>query len=163
LRNYKKPIIGYIGAIAEWLDKELIEKIAKEINGSIILIGMNTNYNFGANNIYCLGEKRYDDLINYICDFSICIIPFKELPITKTVNPVKMYEYLAAGKKIISTNFEGIRKFSDYIIIAKDHTDFINKLKINLQSIDLELEKRLNFARKNTWEERINQLREIIK
>jgi GT2 family glycosyltransferase len=94
---------GYFGAIAEWFDAELIYKIATDLpHVQFELIGNVTDVNVkiilkGLKNIRFLGEIPYSELPVYIRHWRVGLIPFKLTPLIMNTNPVKMYEYAAAG------------------------------------------------------------------
>lgn len=104
-----KPILGYYGAISEWLDYDIIKKYADEEKYHIIMIGCipkNKKYNmqFAHNNITWLNHKSYNELPYYLSWFDVCFLPFKNCELTKYVNPCKLWEYMACEKQIIQNN-----------------------------------------------------------
>jgi GT2 family glycosyltransferase len=107
--NTDKPILGYYGAFAKWLDLNLILKYAYEGKYHIVMIGGIPNcaaYNIRLNhpNITCIDHKPYDELPYYLSWFDVCFLPFKSCELTKYVNPCKLWEYMASEKEIIKTN-----------------------------------------------------------
>jgi len=164
LKDYKKPIIGYFGAIADWFDTELIEYLAsKRPDLTFLFIG----HTFGSDirklqkleNVHFLGERPYSELPKYLHDFNVCLIPFKNIPLIHATHPVKIYEYLAAGKPVVTTNLDELKPMADLCYIAKNKDDFLEKLDIALKENDSEhLQKRIEFASKNTWQDRFEAL-----
>ena len=164
LNEIKKPIVGYFGSIAEWFDLELLKYLAEnrpDVN--FVLIG----HTYGANirkvdeldNVYFLGEQPYADLPNYLHSFDVCIIPFKITPLTRATNPVKIFEYFAAGKPVVSTNLPELFTIKELCYLAENKTDFLKKLDEALNEDDKELiKKRIEFASKNTWIDRFKTL-----
>lgn len=102
-----KPLIGYCGAIAPWLDWVLLEEvIAQNPHVHFVFIGalvMLKSFPLKAPNVTYLGHKPYDILPGYIQQFSIGLIPFKLTSMTQGCNPIKLYEYAATGIPILST------------------------------------------------------------
>jgi len=164
LKQFQKPIVGYFGSIAEWFDKDLIEFIAqKRPNFTFVLIG----HTFGANidkleklsNVHFLGEQPYSQLPRYLQEFNACLIPFKINQLIEATHPIKIYEYFAAGKPVISTNFREISHFKDLCYIAKNKDDFLTKLDLAINEKDPNLnKKRIEFSSKNTWEDRFQTI-----
>ena len=72
-----------------------------------------------------LGRIDYCDLPNYIRWFDVATFPFKVNQLTQGVNPVKIYEYLAAGCLVVSVDLPEIRKLKDVCFISKDDDEFI--------------------------------------
>ncbi|MDP7494754.1 MAG: glycosyltransferase, partial [Candidatus Undinarchaeales archaeon] len=167
--DIKGPVIGYYGAIAEWFDNELVEYLANERpTWSFVLIG----HTFGSDigrleslpNVQFLGEKSYAELPNYLCGFDVCIIPFKLTPLIEATHPVKFYEYLAAGKPVVSSRLTELEPFKDLCYLADDKDDFLKKVERALDEDGQELkDKRMAFAKKHTWDERFAMLESHIK
>lgn len=164
LKDIKKPIIGYYGAIAEWFDNDLIEYIATKRNDwNFVFIGRT----FGSkidklqklSNVHFFGEIDYSELPKYLYWFDICIIPFKIIPLIEATHPVKFYEYLSSGKPVISTMLPELLPFNDLCYLAKDNEDFLRKVEIALKENELEIKnKRIDFAKNNTWDTRYHEL-----
>ncbi|NMA69085.1 MAG: glycosyltransferase family 1 protein [Desulfitobacterium sp.] len=109
-----KILVGYSGAIAPWLDWELLEKvIAQHPQVHFIFIGalvMLKNFPLQGPNVTYLGHKPYEVLPSYIQQFSVGLIPFKLTSMTQGCNPIKLYEYAAAGVPILGTNLPELEK-----------------------------------------------------
>lgn len=164
LHNIQRPIAGYYGAIADWFDDELIEFAAtKRPSVNFVLIG----HTFGANitrlkklpNVHFLGEKPYQELPDYLYHFDVCLIPFKLTPLIQATHPVKFYEYLAAGKPVITTKIPELIPFANLCYISSDRNEFLGNLDLALVENDPEIKKmRTEFSSKNTWHDRFASL-----
>jgi glycosyltransferase involved in cell wall biosynthesis len=169
LTGIKKPILGYVGTIGEWFDFDLIKKILiKYPDMSIVVIGylyqtqkQNMIQLKKFKNFHFLGVKCYLELPSYVQQFSCCIIPFKINKLTKSVNPLKLYEYSASGKYTVSTELQEIKKYSDYVYLAKDHDDFLNLIQSALQNNDGQ--QLIEFAQKHNWNVIVDRLIRILK
>lgn len=122
-----KPILGYYGAFAQWLDFDIIRKHADEGGYHIVMIGgivnrPNYNLRFDHPNITWLNHKTYDELPYYLSWFDKCFLPFKDCELTTYVNPCKLWEYMACEKEIIKYNVN----MADDIIVR--YEDVCNKL-----------------------------------
>ena len=110
LAGIKTPIVGYLGSIDHRMDFPLVEYLAQQHpDKSFVLIGplfatlpraIQT-----APNIHFPGKIKYDDLPSVLKGFSVCIIPFKKDAQSATVFPLKLFEYLGAGKPVVLSNF----------------------------------------------------------
>lgn len=135
IRNIKAPIIGYVGAIGEWFDFELLQKILDKFpNYSIVLVGwappkQKRILNDMSGNLHFLGPKKYETLPSYIKAFDVCVIPFRLNKLTQSVNPNKFYEYLAAGKPIVTIALPELAKFSNICRMARNHEEFLEHIK----------------------------------
>lgn len=159
------PIIGYVGTIEKRLDFELIKYLShKNLDKSIVLIGpvwknAQVDKLKSQNNIHFLGRKSYSELPYYINEFDVCIIPHKIDKFTKSMNPLKLYEYLACGKPIVTTNVSGIDKFQELIYTAKTKEEFNEKINQALKEDSKEkIESRKNAVKNENWKNRVNQM-----
>lgn len=177
IRESHRFIIGYYGALTQdWFDFELIEKISEIDHFHIVLIGP-LNYRgpsnkssdshferlFKKTNVTLLDSVSYMDLPNYARYFDVAIIPFLENEITKATSPVKLFEYMALGKPIVTTYLPECQQFS-VVNVTTNHHDFIDALK-NLYSkpIDTSFAMQLKEeAKRNTWEQRADQMIEFM-
>ncbi len=152
LASLKRPIVCFIGALGRWVDTELIEKVADRY--TTVLIGPE----FGKkvpNNVIYLGIKDYKHLPAYYQHIDIGIIPFLNSDEANAANPIKMYEYLAAGKIVVSTPIP--EAVSCPVVGVADRDNFINAIKIILDSdTETKHRKRLEFSKNNTWEHRFD-------
>ena len=122
-------------------------------------------YNFPKNLIF-LGEVPYSKLIDYLKYIDICIIPFVINELTNATNPVKLYEYFAAGKPVVSTNLPELNDYKNYAYVSRNHKEFIENL--NKAALDLNdkpinnklIMQRKKIAKKSSW---INRGRDYIK
>jgi glycosyltransferase involved in cell wall biosynthesis len=94
----------------------------------------------------------------------VAMIPFSYNTLTKSIYPLKINEYLAAGKSVLATSFsEDIKSFGQVVTLSTDHDDFIHKIDIALaDQAPNRIAERVALAQNNTWEARINQLWDII-
>lgn len=172
--NNKKPIIGYYGALASWFDYEMVKNLAKEKpDYNIVLIGIKYDDTFDKanlneySNIYFLGPKNYDVLTNYASHFDVCTIPFLINDITQATSPLKLFEYMALGKPIVTTAMKECKKYES-VMIAKSQNEFVTlidkALEINKQHNEHYFNLLNKEALENTWEQKalliINLLKE---
>lgn len=162
IKEIPHPIIGYIGAISEWFDINLISKIAKKRpSWSFLFVGpIAKTLKFPKlSNIYSLGQKPYESLPAYLHHFDACIIPFKINNLTLSSNPVKMYEYMAAGKMIVSSDLPEVRKIPN-TMIGHCADDFIHKIEeaLNMAGRREIVEMNKRYAAENTWDRRIDEI-----
>lgn len=167
--NKGKPIMMYYGALAKWFDYDLIKKIAKTDKYSIVLIGIKYDESYDENirdqeNIYFLGPKDYKVLKNYAKYADILTIPFLINNITKATSPVKIFEYMALHKPIVTTDLNECRKYKS-VFIGKNHNDFIKKLDkaISMSEDKQYIELLDKEARENDWSEKTQAIIDLIK
>lgn len=133
LLTKQAPIVGYIGAISEWFDIKLLISAAKRYpHWQFILVGstLGCDEKDAAQlpNIEFIGEIPYNQVPQYLHAFDVAVIPFKITELTKATNPVKVYEYLSAGKPVVSTAMPELLLLEEHIHIARNTEEFLNKL-----------------------------------
>ena len=168
-----KPVIGYYGAIADWFDPTLIEAVAKRFpHAQILLIGDDTagvakklaHYS----NVRFLGEKPYAELPTWLAQFDVCLIPFKVNELTLATNPVKAYEYLSAGKPVVSIDLPEMAQFGSCVYTAQTAAQFTDQVAMALSETarpfqaDANFELRIAFAKTQTWASRAQSLLEAV-
>lgn len=127
-------IVGYFGAMAKWFDYELVKKIAIEKEYQICLIGWEYDESLNKSgisdfeNIHIIGSVDYRVLPNYARYFNVAIIPFLINEITESTSPIKLFEYMALQKPIVTTDLPECRKYES-AIVAINHADFLAKLR----------------------------------
>ncbi|RAP58428.1 glycosyltransferase [Oleiagrimonas sp. MCCC 1A03011] len=166
---YRDPdgrrIIGYYGAIAEWFDLDLVEKVAQRFPDCLVLlVGADTT---GAadslgdlDNVEFTGEVPYGTLPRYLAAFDVCMLPFQVIPLTLATNPVKVYEYLSAGKEVVSVDLPEIAQFGGLVRCASTHEAFLDAVGEALQAPagDECIKQRQDFASRQTWAHRATDL-----
>ncbi len=167
MRQIKHPILGYVGEIAEWFDSDLVRDLATQNpNWSVVLIGKihaDIPSILPLPNVYHLGWKRNADVPGYLSQFDVCLLPFKVNPLTNAVNPIKLYEYLAMGKPVVSTPIREVQSYRDVVEIA-DPSEFSAAVTKALQTAGDEkrVKRRLEIAETNTWDIRVDEIIRIL-
>ena len=88
---------------------------------------------------------------------------FRDVPLIEATHPVKIYEYFAAGKPVVTTKLKELDHIANLCYITKDKEEFLEKLDKAVNEDDEQLRKdRIDFASKNTWDDRFNLLYTIL-
>lgn len=174
IENLKKPIIGFIGGIENYrINLDLIKTTADSFpEYSFVLIGPVNIVNKEkiklpeCTNIYYLGVKPHEILINYLHCFDVAIIPYKLNDYGNACFPMKIFEYLAIGKPVVTTALPAIKYLSRHNLIywSENNQKFIENIRVALNEINKKkiIEARIQEANKNDWHSRINQLINFI-
>jgi len=165
-----KAIIGFVGALACWIDYDLIEKIAyQNQNLSFVFIGPNLDgsseylKNKNLPNLFFLGTVGFAKLKHYTAWFDASLVPFRVVELTNAVSPVKLFEYMAIGKPIIATKTEEIKKYKSVLLID-DAEDFSEKISSYLdKKHDKNYQKLVTKElSENTWNNRAKKILDIL-
>jgi len=159
-----RRIIGYYGAIAEWFDLDLMRQVAQaHPDCLVLLVGSDTA---GAGkaladlpNVQFTGEVPYSRLPYWLHAFDVCLLPFRVIPLTLATNPVKVYEYLAAGKPVVSVDLPEMVQFDGLIRVGADAVGFVEQTAAALtERAGSGREARQTFAASQTWSHRAEVL-----
>lgn len=163
-------LIGYYGALAKWFDYELIKKAAKKYpNYGFVLIGIKYDDSLEKSdilnipNIHYIGKVDYKELINYSSNIDLLTIPFLINEITESTSPVKLFEYMATEKPILTTAMKECKKYES-VNIGNSHEDFINKIPKVLELANNKEYKELliSNAKANTWKQKAEDIIKLI-
>lgn len=163
----RPPRLGYIGFISVRTDIELLHHIATVYpNYTLVIAGpihdaskMEFNALTQLANVEYLGAMPYESLPQLISTFDICLIPHKDTPLSRSMSPLKLFQYLGSGRPIVSSNIGGIKRFEKQIYIAKSHTEFIQMIENALQTSTLEsADCQISTAKAETWDSRVDKI-----
>jgi glycosyltransferase involved in cell wall biosynthesis len=164
-----RRIVGYFGVLDHWLDTALVVQAARTYQDwDFVLIGRRQDCNLDAlrrlSNIRIVDEKDYAVLPQFAHGFDVCIIPFLINDLTFHTNPVKMYEYLAAGKPVVGTAMPELLIADDLVHVARDREEFIAKLADAMVTRDVpeQVARRIAFASRETWADRVDRLESAL-
>jgi len=168
----KRKIIGYIGTIQDRIDFDLIKFIAQKNEDKLIVLAGPIWKNVKKEiknklelleNVKFLGRIKFEYAPSYINKFDVCIIPHKLTKFVQSMNPMKMYEYLALGKPVVTTEGAGVNNFKELLYIAKDKQEFNSFINHAINETDKNLKlKRQEAAKKHDWINKTNKMLKII-
>lgn len=167
----KKPVFGFVGMLQECIDYDCIESLAKTYpEGEIVLIGRKLpGVDLTAlekySNIRFVGLIPQSELPEHIRHFDVCLNVFRQGRLSKDVSPLKFYEYLATGKPIASTKEPlQVMDFADVVHIGETVEDFVVKCgEAFMESDPLKAQKRMEYGKACSWDERVKQMEETLK
>jgi glycosyltransferase involved in cell wall biosynthesis len=161
------PVVGYTGAIADWFDFDLLEAVAlARPQYSFVIVGAFEREQHVSgpaverlrqlSNIHLLGHKPFAEVPPLLAGFDVCTIPFVVNRVTEATNPVKMYEYLAAGKPIVSTPLAEVSALGPpYAYVGATVSEFASQIdRALVEDTPSKRDQRAAFAASNSWTDR---------
>lgn len=170
-----KKVICYYGAVSDWFDIDLMERVVEEFSDyTIYIIGFvycndteRTNRIKRLNkykNVKLLGEIPYKELCFYLKYVTVGLIPFCINPLIDCCNPVKLYEMMSMGIPVVMTEMPDVLtlKNDELYYVSKTYDNFIENIKVALNENGEMKEKRIEFARNNSWDKRVDNFERIV-
>lgn len=154
----------YVGAIEKWFDFELFNRTAEALPGvSFVVIGPKNEFSRGLGvkpNVHFLGPKPFGELPKYLHNADVGLIPFdvkNHRRLLDSVNPLKLYEYLACGLPVVATAWDELKRIGSPAFLCDDAEGFIAGIKTAI-SADLNKRELAGFAEKFDWMAKVRQL-----
>jgi glycosyltransferase involved in cell wall biosynthesis len=168
LKNVKPPIAGYFGTMTSYNDIELLLHCARNLpRVSFVFAGQITGGDYSAlaamDNVHLLGRLPYEDIPQLCASFDVCMLQWKMGEWIRCCNPLKMLEYMASGKPIVSVPIEEAIQYSDIISIAQNKEQFCDLVKWELENdTPQRAQKRIEIARKHSWDASVENISSLI-
>ncbi len=167
---WPRPIYGYTGTIhPDRVDVDLVERMARRLTqGCFALVGPNFLLEpdqerlRATGKVFFTGPVPYTRLPQFMRAFDVSMTPHRVTPFTESLNPIKLWEYLAGGKPIVATNVAGFRDFPQFVRIAKNEDEFLNALQEARQEAPELAEARRAEARKHSWDARVDEILQVV-
>jgi glycosyltransferase involved in cell wall biosynthesis len=122
LSGLERPLIGHVGLIDDYISFSHLLSVADALErGTLVLVG-GANVDTGAleahPRVVVLGPRPYAEIRAYLHAFACCLVPFTINRLTVGVNPIKLREYLAAGRPVVATPLPELVGYGDVVTIA---------------------------------------------
>ena len=167
-----RPWIGYAGAMNEKIDFELLVRVATELpDCRLILIGSLDLYTQphkadalrSLPNVHWMGRLAVDELPKAIAAMDVCLLPYERNEWTGHIDSLKLYEYFACGRPVVSTDIPAAATQGDLIRMADTPENFVAHVRAALGERDPGLvERRKAVAAANTWDDRVDQIERLL-
>jgi len=172
VKALSRPRLGYFGVIDERLDYPLIEAIAKaRPEWEICLVGPTARIDPAllphAPNLHYFGQRKYAELPAFLAGWDVAILPFAHNDATRFISPTKTLEYMAAGRAIVSTSVEDVKRlYGEVVRFADTPESFMAACEAALIEPEASRAKRLAKMRaivaSTSWDETAREMRRII-
>jgi len=137
-KELPRPVIGFFGLVADWVDLEIIRYMASSRpEWSFLVIGeIHTDASalMAMPNVHLLGRRSYQSLPSYCKIFDVAIMPFLVNELTLAANPLKVREYLAAGLPVVATPLPEVVKLSSLVHLARTPQEFLDRTEALLRA-----------------------------
>ncbi len=171
LQSLPRPILMYLGALSEWIDMPLLQRVAEaHPDKSLVLIGPVApgvrpalDRLLQKSNTRFLGEISHDRIAQYLAAAEVCLMPFVKNALTAVLNPNKLYEYLAAGKAVVSVDVSPeVNAHQGEIFLANDHDTFVRRIDEAVAVAHEHVGRRRQLAAANDWKVSANRFGALI-
>lgn len=169
VQQKQQRTIGYIGSIDERVDYDLLDHVIGSMKEHRFrFIGRSTQNGFverlrNHENVELLGAHPVRSLPGFLNDMDVCIIPFAKNEFNRSVYPLKVNEYLAAGKPVVMTDFAELPEFCGVVHSASTKEEFADLITLAIASdSDEHRMLRRDFAQYHSWTHRAKDLSSII-
>ena len=171
LEALPRPRVGYVGAVNDKVDFALLSELARRHRDwSVVVVGpwavredANAPVLRQEPNVHFLGKQDVARVPHYIKGLDICLMPYKLDEWTRSIDPLKLYEYLAAGRPVVSTAIPAAQPFGAWISIAVEGDGFISAAETALaqDSAAARVARRAEASR-HSWDSRVNVISEQL-
>ncbi len=162
--HLKHPVVGFLGSLNYWIDTHLLARIAKaHPEWTLALVGPhdllgNIAPLEGLPNVVMTGRVPYEEVPDYVRAFDVCLNPYILDNVAEGCSPIKLYEYLATGKPIVSVDMPEARRFEGLIRIARDPDDFVPQVEAVAAADDGLSGERMAEANRHSWRARFEHV-----
>ena len=141
LKSLPKPVLGFTGLLADWVDLPVLAELARRHpEWSIVLIGRaDTDLSAldGLKNVHLLGHRPYHRLPQYLRGFDIALLPFVNNELTVNANPLKLREYMAAGLPVVASPIPEVARYAGQVALASSADEYEREIARLLERGDV--------------------------
>jgi uncharacterized SAM-binding protein YcdF (DUF218 family)/glycosyltransferase involved in cell wall biosynthesis len=166
-----RPVVGYLGGLHQWVDQELIVRVASSMPDVTFALVGPAQTDISAlercPNVRLLGQRPHDAVPGYVKAFDVGIVPYRVAEYTLNVYPTKLNEYLVMGIPVVATDLPEIRRFNaqhgQLVEVAAGSEAFANAIRRALNdSSPPDVARRVAAAHENSWHSRIAAMNRLI-
>jgi glycosyltransferase involved in cell wall biosynthesis len=161
----QRPVIGFVGGLSAWVDTHLVASLARmRPRWTFCLVGPEGGADLrplrALHNVLLLGPRAYEDLPRYLASMDVGLIPFVEDRLTWHADPIKVYEYLAAGLPVVATDLPALRRLSHVVRLARSPDAFLSQIEAALA--DTGRAERQAEAARHSWASRFQAFEALL-
>jgi glycosyltransferase involved in cell wall biosynthesis len=168
LQSLPKPILGFTGLLADWVDLAVLAELAKRRpEWSIVLIGrsdVDLKIFEGLSNVHLLGHRPYDRLPEFLRGFDVALLPFVNNELTVNANPLKLREYLAAGLPVIASPIPEVARYAGLVALANTAEEYEKEIDAVLEKGESgPSEVRSARMASESWDSKVIEIEELLR
>ena len=160
------PVAGFYGSLSAWLDQDLLAAVARRLPQWTFLVIGEARVPVGrltaVPNIRLIGPRPHAALPGYAQHWQASLLPFLDNAQIRSSNPLKLREYLATGRPVVSTPFPALAAYADLVSIAADAAGFAAAIEQSAHEPEARRAERRDRVRSETWEARAAQVATLI-
>ena len=164
------PIAGYVGNINNKLDIPLLAAVAARLpDWQFVFIGQPYPQVVDLRplqklpNVHFLGRFPFAEIPALVKGMDVCLLPYADTEFARYRSPLKLYEYLAAGKPIVSTNHPEVQEFAQWVKIASTPDEFATAVVQALEEDSPEKQCcRIRLSQQHSWNRRVDEMEQIM-
>jgi glycosyltransferase involved in cell wall biosynthesis len=167
-----RPVLGFAGNfLSSKVDFNLIEHLARALpEATMLLVGPAAPDTASAverlhrlPNVHWLGARPYSELPRYVAAFDVGLIPYVSNAYTRSCFPLKLYEYLAAGKPVVATGVPELAQMEPDVVLVDEAKNFVAEVRKALdRDTEADRARRRQLASRNSWEAKTERLLELV-
>lgn len=167
-KHWCQPVLGYTGTLhGARMDLELLHKVASDWQGTVALVGPDHLGKAGGlldglKNVVRTGPVPHTELPGWMSAMDVMIVPHRVTDFTESLNPLKLWEYLAAGLPIVSTPVAGFRDFPEHVYLAQGADCFSDACRNALSEGSGNAQSRRDIARDHSWSNRVQAIERVL-
>ncbi|RIV26688.1 glycosyltransferase family 1 protein [Alicyclobacillaceae bacterium I2511] len=167
LRDIPEPRVGFVGGLGAWVDYALIADMAKQRPQiQFVLVGpqhADVSALNSLHNVHLLGLQPYQELPQFLRGFDVTLHAFVRNELTQSVNPIKIYEYLAAGKQVIATTSEELKRLDEVLWLVNSSEEAVAALdRILTGETRTSAAAQAEYVSRQSWSARVDQIESAL-
>jgi glycosyltransferase involved in cell wall biosynthesis len=165
-----QPIAGFIGNVSNRLDISLLVHVIRRLpEWHFVFVGQTYPQKVDLSplrrlpNVHLLGKHSFWDLPSLVKGMDVCLLPYVSDELARYRSPLKLYEYLAAGRPVVSTMHPEVQEMSYVVYVANTPDEFAHNLTRALEEDSPEQQRRrLSLAQQHSWDLRVEEMERIL-
>jgi glycosyltransferase involved in cell wall biosynthesis len=166
-RALRSPVIGFFGLVADWIDVGLLAHVARGRPAWTLLIIGHVSTDVAEltalPNVVFVGPQPYDKLPEWAKAFDVAVMPYRQNQQVRNANPLKLREYLATGKPVVSVPTAEVERFAAHVRLAATPDAFLEQIEQALRDDSPERRAaRMEAVRAMSWDARVEETLKIV-